>query len=87
MSIGASLTRDIGDSELVTTMIAHLRVCDECAKVAMMVTRACVAGAFIEPTSTSPPVLRLVRHSRAARGDTRASWRTPGRRSSPADAA
>ena len=87
MSIGSSLTRDIGDSELVNAMMAHMLVCDECAKVAMMVARACVAGAFAEPTSTSPPVLRLVRHSRALRSHTRARQRAPGRQPSPADAA
>ena len=44
--------RLVGDSELVNAMIAHLLVCDECAKVAMMVVCAPNSSRILSPTSS-----------------------------------
>jgi hypothetical protein len=57
MSAGSTLTHDLADRRRVTAMVAHLLVCNECAKVAMMVARACVAGVFVEHGSNLPPQL------------------------------
>ena len=87
--MGSTLTRDLADIGCVKAMFAHLLVCDDCAKVAMMVTQACAADVVASNQPAHAPGARIIRLARSKRKRYQRAAATAAVRNlvSPADAA